>query len=709
MNGYWNYIPLFRYLIPFIAGIIICLNFHFSQQWLNYLFYALVLAYAFLQLYNKTASKFNLQPFYGVLLHTILFIAGIVLVIHETPIYKSNYFMQSADSSSVFLCRITKPPELTDKNIRLYVNVEQQITSNKQIKTVGKSILYIVIDSTQKYSFVYGDLLLLKNVFTTPTPPKNPHAFNYVTYLQNQKIYHTAFVKSHEYLTTGANKSKPVWNFIFNTKANFIRSLEANLHDKNALAVAETLIIGQKSVLDEEVRQAYANTGTMHILAVSGLHVGILFIILEVLFKPFGFFQKKKSNAALIKTILILIIIWIYTCLSGLSASVNRSAVMFTFLAIGKTYERQTNTFNILFLSMLILLVDDPYQITQVGFQLSYMAVGGIVFFQPIITKLWYPKNYLLKQIWGMTSVSLAAQLATSPISFFYFHQFPNYFLLSNIVAIPVSFVVLVLGLAFFVVGTIPFIGIWVAFLLEWSLRIMNFAIIKIESLPFALTEGLYLETPETILCYIVLIYLGAFLVLKEKRYLLNMLLLSVLITGFIANRKITNDRQISTTFYSLKNQTAILFKNGEKAVLYSDTSRILETPEFKFQISADFVAQGIADPPVGRFDGPDTSFLEADLAFHFPYLVFGEMVIFVVTPENRLRLPLQADNVNYVLLHDNPFIKAEKLLETFPNAVFVADNTNSRKSNGYWKTQFEGLGVHFHSLRDDSALIVKH
>ena len=104
-------------------------------------------------------------------------------------------------------------------------------------------------------------------------------------------------------------------------------------------------------------------------------------------------------------------------------------------------------------------------------------------FFQPIITKLWYPKNKLLQYIWGMTSVSLAAQLATSPISFFYFHQFPNYFLLSNIVAIPVSFVVLVLGLAFFAMGTIPFIGNWIAFLLEWSLRIMNFTIIKIEQL----------------------------------------------------------------------------------------------------------------------------------------------------------------------------------------------------------------------------------
>ena len=707
MNGYWNYIPLFRYLIPFILGIIICLNFQFSQLWLNYLFYASALIFTTLQLYPKTAASFSLQPFYGILLHLTLFLAGIVLVIHDTPIYRDNYFYHQADSTSLFQCRITQPPEITTKNIRLYVDVTAHLNNNKQTPTIGKSILYIPLDSTNQHQLVYGDIIVVKNVFRQPDPPKNPHAFNYQTYLYNQKIYYTAFLKQHEYQFTGINKAQPIWQFIFRIKANFIHNLETHLHDPDALAVAQTLIIGQKSVLDEEVKQAYANTGTMHILAVSGLHVGILFIILEVLFKPFSFFQKKQSKAALIKTILILIIIWMYTCLSGLSASVNRSAVMFTFLAIGKTYERQTNTFNILFLSMLILLIDDPYQITQVGFQLSYIAVGGIVFFQPIITKLWYPKNKLLQYIWGMTSVSLAAQLATSPISFFYFHQFPNYFLLSNIVAIPVSFVVLVLGLAFFAMGTIPFIGNWIAFLLEWSLRIMNFTIIKIEQLPHALTTGLYLETPETIICYVALIYLGAFLVLKEKRYLFKALISCVLISGFITSRKITNNQSAHFTFYSVKNQSAILFKNGENALMWSDTSGILTIPEFKFQISADFVAQGIFTPHIGQFTFPDTCFSDVDLCYQFPYLVFGEKVIFVVTPENRNQLPVNGRTVDYVLLHHNPYIKVEKLLETFPNAVFVADNTNSWKSNSYWKLKFDGSGVHFHSLRDQGALEV--
>lgn len=707
MNGYWNQIPLFRYLIPLIAGIILCLNFQISQQWPVTIFYCLVIVYGTLQFIRKTSSSFSMQFLHGALLQLTILFAGITLVIQETPIYKSDYFINYSDSTSVFQCRITKPPEFTAKNIRLYAEVNNIVNNNKQSTVIGKTIIYLPLDTLNPLTINYGDELIIRNKFTTPSPPKNPHAFNYTTYLTNQKIYHIAFLKQNDFVFTGNNKSKKIWNFIFNIKANFIASLERNIKDEHALSVAQTLIIGQKSVLDEEVRQAYANTGTMHILAVSGLHVGILFVILEMLFKPFSFFTKKHSNGILIKTILILIIIWIYTCLSGLSASVNRSAVMFSFLAMGKAYEKQTNTFNILFLSMLILLIDDPYQITQVGFQLSYIAVGGIVFFQPIITKLWLPKHVILKYIWSMTSVSLAAQLATSPISFFYFHQFPNYFLLSNIVAIPVSFVVLVLGLAFFALGAIPFINTGIAFLLEWSLRIMNFAIIEIEKLPHSLTEGLFLQTPETILCYVALIYFGAFLMLKEKRYLLMGLVCSLIVTSFISTRKITNNLSSSITFYSIKKQSAILLKSGETAILLADSVEILETSEFQFQIKADFVAQGITTPLVKQFGSSIDTFNVGECQYHFPYLLFKDKVIFILTKQNRNLLPVDGERVNYVLLTGNPFIKVENLLKAFPNAVFVADNTNNWKSNRYWSDQFVNSGVRFHSLRDKSALEV--
>lgn len=707
MNGYWNQIPLFRYLIPLIAGIILCLNFQISQQWPITIFYCLVLLYGILQLLQKTSSSFALQPLHGILLQLTILFSGCTLVIKETPIYKHNYFMHNADSSTVFYCRITKPPEFTAKNIRLYAEVVSSIKNENYTTVIGKTILYIPLDSVQSNIINYGDELLIRNKFALPSPPKNPHAFNYATYLANQKIYHTAFLKSGDFIFTENNSAKKIWQFIFQTKANFIASLEQNISDENALAVAQTLIIGQKSALDEEVTQAYANTGTMHILAVSGLHVGILFVILEMLFKPFAFFTKKDGKGIIIKTVLILIIIWIYTCLSGLSASVNRSAVMFSFLALGKAYEQQTNTFNILFLSMLILLVDDPYQITQVGFQLSYIAVGGIVFFQPYVSKLWSPKNVVLKYIWSMTSVSLAAQLATSPISFFYFHQFPNYFLLSNIVAIPVSFVVLVLGLAFFALGAVPFVNSGIAFLLEWSLRIMNFAIIEIEQLPNSLTEGLYLETPETIIAYVALIYLGAFLALKEKRYLLMGLVSVLIVTSFISSRKITNNLSSGICFYSLKKQSAILLKSGETVVLFTDSLPILETNEFKFQIKADFVAQGISNPIVCRFGSTIDSFSVGESRFCFPYLVFKDKVIFILTKENCKVLPSNGDRVNYVLLTGNPYIKVENLLKAFPNAVFVADQTNSFKSNRYWTTQFLDSGVRFHSLRDKAALEV--
>lgn len=703
MNGYWNQIPLFRYLLPLIAGISVCLNISINRQWPMVAFICLVGIYAILFVISSPKWLFSLQPIQGFILSLAIFFGGFTLVISDTPIYKHNYFMVDTDSTTLFKCRVTKPPELTAKNIRVYANVDFVIQDSNISSATGKTILYLPIESGNNIK--YGDYLLLQNKFSLPEPPKNPYAFDYGKYLNNQKIYHTAFLKAGNFSLTDKHKAVKVWQYIFAIKAYFSNLLEDKIHDKAALAVAQTLIIGEKSGLDAEVRQAYANTGTMHILAVSGLHVGILYLLLELLFKPLGWLNKKWKHLDKYKTVFILIIIWFYACLSGLSPSVSRSALMFTFLALGKLFDKQANTFNILFISMLILLIDNPFQLTQVGFQLSYLAVGGIVFFQPLIVKIWQPRFFLLRYFWSMTAVSLAAQLATSPISFYYFHQFPNYFILSNIIAIPLAFVVLMLGIILFATAAIPFVGDVVAYCLEMSLRGLNISILHIENLPYATTTGLYLTNLETACCYVVLIYFGAFLVLKNKRFLFQTQLACIAVASLITLRKLQNQQSNTFTFFYLKKESSLLVKTGSKAVLFADSANILETTTFNYQIEPGFVANGIKSPTIVTWSDTSLRQLSPELIYHSPLVLIGQKVVFILNSTTQHQLPTADLPVDYVLIQNNPFLNMEKVVKSFPKAVFVADGSNSRSRTRFWSKSFNENGANFYLLSDEGAL----
>lgn len=703
MRGYWNHIPLIRYLIPLLAGITIAINLHFQETYWFYLSGSISLLFIVLQIIRKTSAAYRLQIFYGVLVNMILITGGICLVIVKTPLYQSSYFMHNVNDSTLFKCRIVQPPDNTAKNIKLYVAVEGKIEKMNYIPSKGRSIIYIKPDSN--INFKYGDILYVPNKFTEPSSPKNPEAFDYKNYLNHLGIYHIAFLKSEEVYTT--NESRPIWQWqmLFNCRTYFIRLMNNYVRDENSRSVVEALILGTKSDIDAEVQQAYANTGTMHILAVSGLHVGILFVILEFLFRPLKIFQHKKSRAVLYKTLFILFIIWIYACLTGMSPSVMRSAVMFSFLAIGRLFSRHIDSFNILFASMLPLIMLNPFQITQVGFQLSYLAVAGIIFFQPLIAKLWKPGSAFIKYIWSLTSVSIAAQLATVPVSIYYFHQFPNYFLLSNMLAIPISFVVLILGVAFFVLGWLPYLNGCLGFLLDHSLRLLNGSVLMIDRMPHAVANNLYLNLEETCTIYMAILFLGAFLKLKHKKYFIAMLIMIVIISFSISIRVMANNHMQEITFYNTKSTAAIAVKSGRSCYVFSNSDSLLLSDDYKYNFKGHFISQGIHHPQLINVSDSTARIEEDNLYFKWPFLMAGHFTFYFVNKSNQKELVAHADEIDYVILSSDPYLKIDSTLQ-FRKACFIIDNTNSWKSANYWKKAFNKNDLKFRNIKDESFTI---
>lgn len=389
--------------------------------------------------------------------------------------------------------------------------------------TKGEVILYFAKDSATS-KLQRGDVLLIATTIDQPKRTGNPEEFNYGNYLAHQGIGGTGYVATSKWQKTG---EKHPFSIIIT--AERCRTYLLNIYHQFGLSGDEfgmlaALTLGYKDALTPELRESFSTTGAMHVLAVSGLHVGIIYVVIGWLL---GFLDKSKRTQRL-KPIFIILFLWFYAFITGLSPSVMRATVMFTFMALAGVIGRKSQTFNTIFLSAFLLILYQPAFLFDVGFQLSYSAVIAIVYFQPKIVGLLVVKNRFLRWAWELTAVSLAAQIGTAPFSLFYFHQFPNYFLLSNFVVIPAASIILYLAITLFVVSWIPYINIAVAFLLNWVLRIMYMAISGIEHLPHALSIT-WISPTELLLFYLTILTL-VFLVNKITFRSLTILLTLILL-----------------------------------------------------------------------------------------------------------------------------------------------------------------------------------
>jgi len=325
--------------------------------------------------------------------------------------------------------------------------------------------------------------------------------------------------------------------------------------DNAELAIAKALILGDKADLDNPTKEVYAQAGAMHVLAVSGLHVGVIYLVLLSLL--------GQRNGRVTKPILVAIIVipslWAYAFITGLSPSVLRAVTMFSFLAMAQVFNRRSATFNTLAISALILLIVNPYMIMSVGFQLSYVAVIGIIFLYPIFENWFYPTSRIGRFFWQITALSLAAQLATSPLSALYFHRFPTYFLFSNLLVIPAAMLIVWGGLALLILGSISStLGIMLGKVLGLLIWLVNQSLLWLAKLPYADIHNLAPTILDTWMLYGLILFAFLFISLKRWAYYkfaaLTVLLLSI--NFLYADIRTNSFRQI--VFYSVNNSWAI-------------------------------------------------------------------------------------------------------------------------------------------------------
>ena len=554
----WYPIPFLRLVLPLVFGIFLSIHFDIFK----------VVLFSIIPLFLTTiitAQKLKLFKWrwiFGICLNLFIFCFGYLLAYISLETRWSNHYSNQgfiSDSQEVFITGIVNNQPVSKNNIKAEVLVQSIGLSNDSLKPCfGKLLLYFE-NPNGDLKLKYGNQFFAKLKIKKTIPSLNEYDFDFSKYLFFQNIHFQSFVKQEQWVLLGENKGSYFWHLLFDWRDYLVEILRKHIPNTNELTVAEALIIGYRDEIPQEIIQAYVATGAMHVLSVSGLHVGIVALVLEKIFKTNN---KKRKRWMAFLTVLC---IWLFALLSGASSSVLRAAVMFSIIIFGRNFNYNINMYNILAASAFVLLIFRPFFLFDIGFQLSYLGLIGIIFFQPKLEKLWLPSNKIIWNGWQFTTAGVAAQLATMPVSIYHFHQFPTYFWLSGLIVIPAATGILIGGIGLFVVNAIPYIGWFVGLLLNWLLWITNYSLFFIQKLPGSLLNNIWFTLEQTILFYGALISVILGITLSRYRFLqfsIILLILGVIPFSFRANREVNQQKIV---VHLLRHGNEIDFISGKK------------------------------------------------------------------------------------------------------------------------------------------------
>ena len=604
--------PFVRLLIPMIPGIISGRIFahYFLIEWGFELCLFILCIFLFVLLGYKRFSLFRRAWIFGLIIHAFIYILCFSLTVYKSE--RFDPFRFNNLKADRLLLRIQNEPKVANGNFRFEGEVIGVVIKQTLKKSSGKILISMEADSSRKYVPDYGDILLIPAVYHALDPPYNPGEFDYKSFMENRQIYFQSYVSPDQFEVLKVKAGHPIISFALSLRRKLINKYNNYLPDQDAAALASTLILGYRADLNKDVVEAYSKTGTMHVLSVSGMHVGIVFLVLSFLL------SKLDKNKVLIYVRILLIItaIWFYSLISGFSSPVCRAALMISFVLIGKALNKNQNSYNLIAISAFMLLLYYPYYLFDVGFQLSYLAVCGLVYFHPKLYHSFYFENKFADYIWSYCALSIAAQLATFPLSLYHFHQFPLYFLISNLlIVLPVT-IIMYSGILLLV---IPFDGILLPLgkFLSGLINLTNDILFRIENLPFSSISGIWINGLQLALLCILILTLVFWSEFKLKIFVFTAMTSSLILLMSISLDRILNFSKEELIFFSIRKKTAIAYTQRAKCVVLADFDYADRT--FSYSIRPGLESRGGSDITLLNIDSTiredsywsDTNFMQ--------------------------------------------------------------------------------------------------
>lgn len=686
----WKTAPFVRLIVPFIIGILL-------QWYLPVPIPITVIAFSIISIactlfsFLSLARKFKLQFVQGLLLQMLILFTGMLITWNKDVRHHDRWYGNFYKEGDYILATIKEPLVEKNKSYKAEAYIDQLLRNDTVVAGEGKLLLYFSKDSLAP-GLVYGDKILINKKLVAIKNSGNPGAFNYERYAAFQQTFHNIFLKQGDWAKLKGNNANSFKAFLFSAREKLLQALQTNITSgKDELGIAEALLIGYTNDLDKDLVQAYSNTGVVHIIAISGMHLGLIYGMLLWLFARIPLVKKSKATQA----ILILGCLWIFSLLTGGSASVIRSAVMFTFITLGTMFFKKGSVYSSLAASAFVMLVINPYYLWDVGFQLSYLAVVGIVVFQKPIYNCLYIKNKYLDMVWKAAALTTAAQILTFPVCIYYFHQFPVLFLITNLIAVPLSTVVLYTAIILVSFAWIPAAGLYAGKITGWLLWLMNKIILWVNELPFAVWDKIPANMYSTWLLYATVICMAAWLINKSKKMLYGTV---AFCTGFVLLHTILAwqvKSQQKFIVYNVPQHQAIDFAEGNNYRFVGDsvllTDGLLQNFHLKpgriaFQLNKkmDSIASCFNKNGFYQFGNKKIVVLDENIAFE---------------SENKM-------NVDYIVISRNPKLYISQLVKTFNCNKFIFDASNSLWKIEKWKQDCDKLNLHYHSIPEQGAFV---
>jgi competence protein ComEC len=716
----WHEAPLLRATFALILGIIIAnfLEFHIVLQ-------TILGAVAFVCFFlMQRGISYKWRWVSGIFNLIFFIIAGIFSVYFHDESFRNDFLGNRIvpKSQATIVGMVSELPE-EGKNIKITVDV----TTVNDTLAKGHILLYMK-PSEFSSNISYGDIISFKGYVNPIRISKNPSTFDFQRYMKYHNIRYLSYVKEEDIELKAQRRGAAIWHFAYDSQEVFMKILATYLPDSEEFSVASALIVGYRSQIPDEVIQAYVNTGALHVLSVSGLHVGLVSVILNVILR------KIKSRSKLkiwnwLDPLLQIIFIWMFTFITGAAPCVLRAAVMFSFLILGRSLARTSNIYNILGASCFVLLLWNPYFLYDVGFQLSYMGLVGIVYFQPKIyasglkiievkdslyniyhfrfADIKTKNKFLLAIIkfpfadycWQLTSVSLAATIAVTPLSVFYFHQFPTYFWLSGLIVVPVAAWALYVGIVLFIVHFLSsFVASLVGKLLFGIIWILNNSLYLIEMIPPGAVKHLYLSGITMFLLYFAMLFAIIAINRKELKWLafgcFGFLTLTAMRHSYqqysmLKHREIT---LYNTGFYTLIDcfDGDKVFSIGSKDI----PERVINFAAYNYRLSKNIKPDDI------QFLGLQDTVTNDNIFYKNGFLVFKNKKILII--DKTFVAEGGKIKTDYVFIRDNPELDFEKMLQNTDFQLLIFDASNKKNKVEKWKKYCTEHDIIFYDIAEN-------
>jgi competence protein ComEC len=686
----WKNAPFLRLLIPLITGIII--QWYFQAQllvWAVAIVFSLLLFFIFFFL--PFFTRYRLAFITGVSI-TVTFVAAGALLTSQNDIRNDhNWFGNSyTHHQSLVVTLIENPVEKT-KSYKADAAINYFIEHDVAKPATGKIILYFAKDRFPA-NLDYGSVVILDKPLQEIKNAGNPGGFDYRRFCLFKGITHQVYLSAGDYVSLKEKKENRVTVFINKIKKNVLAIVRTYIPGEKEKGLAEALLIGYKDDLDKTLIQSYSNTGVVHIIAISGLHLGLIYWLLVQLLKPL----ERRKHTRWLSTVIIITGLWLFSILAGAQPSVLRAAVMFTCIAVGNSIGRKSSIFNSLAASAFFLLCYNPYWLWDVGFQLSYAAVLSIVIYMQAIYNLLYFKNRILDFLWKMNAVTIAAQLLTVPISIYHFHQFPDYFLLTNFIAVPLSSLILLGEILLCIVSFIPVLAAMIGKMISAMIWFMNTWVERVEALPFSLWDGLQISIIQAILLLVFIGCLSYWLLEKQKKGLVAGL---IALFGFVLLRSISiiqAQGQQKIIVYNVPGKNAIDIINGNTYAFIGDSGLVKDDFSRNFHLKPSRILNR-------AIDGSVIALSQSDKYFSFNgkhVLLLNEEMMFSEDPADKPELDL-------LILSGNSKLYISKLAGAFTiNRVVIDGSVPASKSN-YWKRDCDSLHIPWHDVSEKGAFVM--